>query len=184
MIGDARVVGLGEATHSSHDFFALKDRVFRHLVEEKGFRTFALEAPWSTGLRLDDYVLHGKGDVRRIMREEFQRDYLWWNNTDCLRLLEWMRAYNVRHPDDPVRFLGDDLAWTGPESYDSVADAVAAAHPESSARLAELYRGLRPTTQSGAYIEQYLAKPYAERKDMARRTGEALELVGKRESMT
>ncbi|MFF1295767.1 MULTISPECIES: hypothetical protein [unclassified Streptomyces] len=43
MIGDARVVGLGEATHSSHDFFALKDRVFRHLVEEKGFRTFALE---------------------------------------------------------------------------------------------------------------------------------------------
>ncbi|MCX5358969.1 erythromycin esterase family protein [Streptomyces sp. NBC_00124] len=179
MIGDARVVGLGEATHSSHDFFALKDRVFRHLVQEKGFRTFALEAPWSTGLRLNDYVLHGKGDVRRIMREEFQRDYLWWNNTDYLRLLEWMRAYNVRHPDDPVRFLGDDLAWTGPELYDSVADAVAAAHPESSARLAELYRGLRPTTRTGAYIEQYLAKPYAERKDMARRTGEALELVEK-----
>ncbi|MCX5329553.1 erythromycin esterase family protein [Streptomyces sp. NBC_00140] len=179
MIGDARVVGLGEATHSSHDFFALKDRVFRHLVQEKGFRTFALEAPWSTGLRLNDYVLHGKGDVRRIMREEFQRDYLWWNNTDYLRLLEWMRAYNVRHPDDPVRFLGDDLAWTGPELYDSVADAVATAHPESSARLAELYRGLRPTTRTGAYIEQYLAKPYAERKDMARRTGEALELVEK-----
>ncbi|WP_405650667.1 erythromycin esterase family protein [Streptomyces sp. NBC_00019] len=179
MIGDARVVGLGEATHSSHDFFALKDRVFRHLVEEEGFRTFALEAPWSTGLRLNDYVLHGKGDVRRIMREEFQRDYLWWNNTDYLRLLEWMRAYNVRHPDDPVRFLGDDLAWTGPELYDSVGDAVAAAHPESSARLAELYRGLRPMTQTGTYIEQYLAKPYAERKDMARRTGEALELVEK-----
>jgi len=49
MIGDARVVGLGEATHSSHDFFALKDRVFRHLVEEKGFRTFALEAPGAPG---------------------------------------------------------------------------------------------------------------------------------------
>ncbi|MER6183624.1 erythromycin esterase family protein [Streptomyces sp. NPDC001652] len=177
MIGDARVVGLGEATHSSHDFFALKDRVFRHLVEEKGFRTFALEAPWSTGLRLNDYVLLGKGDVRRIMREEFQRDYLWWNNTDYLRLLEWMRAYNVRHPEDPVRFLGDDLAWTGPELYDSVADAVAAAHPGSSARLAELYRGLRPTTQSGTYIEEYLAKPYAERKDMARRTGQAVQLV-------
>ncbi|MFF1295766.1 MULTISPECIES: erythromycin esterase family protein [unclassified Streptomyces] len=122
-------------------------------------------------------MLLGKGDVRRIMREEFQRDYLWWNNTDHLRLLEWMRAYNVRHPEDPVRFLGDDLAWTGPELYDSVADAVAAAHPESSARLAELCRGLRPTTRSGTYIEEYLAKPYAERKDMARRTGEAVKLV-------
>jgi erythromycin esterase len=96
MIGDARVVGLGEATHNSHDFFALKDRVFRHLVEKEGFRTFALEAPWSTGVRLDDYVVHGKGDPARIMREEFQRDYLWWNNAEYLKLLQWMRAYNVR----------------------------------------------------------------------------------------
>ncbi|MFJ8533718.1 erythromycin esterase family protein [Streptomyces sp. NPDC093591] len=177
MIGDARVVGLGEATHSSHDFLALKDRVFRHLVEERGFRTFAVEAPWSTGLRLNDYVLYGKGDPRRIMREEFQRDYLWWNNTDYLRLVEWMRAYNVRHPGDPVRFMGDDIAWTGPELYDAVEDYVADADPEQSARLAELYRGLRPTVPTGAYIEQYLGLPYAERSKRAARTGEALRLV-------
>ncbi|QOV40541.1 erythromycin esterase family protein [Streptomyces ferrugineus] len=177
MIGGAEVVGLGEATHSSHDFFALKDRVFRHLVAEKGFRTFALEAPWSTGLRLNDYVLHGKGDPRRIMREEFQRDYLWWNNTDYLRLVEWMRAYNVRHPGDPVRFIGDDVAWTGPESYDAVETYAAEAHPELSARLAELYRGLRPTVRTGEYIERYPELPYAERKERAARTGEALGLL-------
>ncbi|WP_031485544.1 erythromycin esterase family protein [Streptomyces bicolor] len=180
MIGQARVVGLGEATHGSHDFFALKDRVFRHLVEEKGFRTFALEAPWSTGARLNDYVVHGKGDPRRVMREEFQRDYLWWNNTDYLRLVEWMRAYNVRHPDDPVRFMADDIAWTGPELYDAVEAYAAGARPELSARLAELYRGLRPTVQTGAYIEQYLRLPYAEREERAERTGEALRLLAGR----
>ncbi|MFF6782874.1 erythromycin esterase family protein [Streptomyces sp. NPDC012510] len=177
MIGDARVVGLGEATHGSHDFFALKHRVFRRLVEEKGFRTFALEAPWSTGVLLDDYVVHGKGDPKRIMRDEFQNTYLWWNNTDYLRLVRWMRAYNIRHPDDPVRFLGNDIAWTGPEVYDAVGDHVAATRPELSARLAELYRGLRPTVATGTYIEQYMSKPYAEREEMAARTGEALELV-------
>lgn len=177
MIADAEVVGVGEATHSSHDFFALKDRLFRHLVEKKGFRTFALEAPWSTGLRLDDYVVHGKGDPRRIMREEFQRDYLWWNNTDYLRLVEWMRAYNIRHPADPVRFIGDDTAWTGPEVYDEVVARVAAADPASGERLNRLYRGLRPTVPTGTYIESYLGKPYAERREMAERTGEALELV-------
>ncbi|WP_328420246.1 erythromycin esterase family protein [Streptomyces sp. NBC_00443] len=177
MIGDARVVGLGEATHSSHDFFALKARVFRHLVQEQGFRTFALEAPWSTGLRLNNYVLHGKGDPRRIMREEFQRDYLWWNNTDYLRLVEWMRGHNLRHPGDPVRFMGDDVAWTGPELYDAVEAYVADARPELSTRLAELYRGLRPTVPAGAYIEQYLGLPYAERKERAKRTGEALALL-------
>lgn len=177
MIGGADVVGLGEATHSSHEFFALKDRVFRHLVQEKGFRTFALEAPWSTGLRLDDYVLYGKGDPRRIMREEFQRDYLWWNNTDYLRLVEWMRAYNVRHPGDPVRFMGDDISWTGPEVYDTVEAYVAAGHPQLSARIAELYRGLRPTVPTGAYIEQYLKLPYAECVERAERTAEALRLL-------
>ncbi|WP_437108825.1 erythromycin esterase family protein [Streptomyces sp. enrichment culture] len=181
MVGDARVVGLGEATHGSHDFFALKDRIFRRLVEEKGFRTFALEAPWSTGLRLDAYVVHGKGDPRRIMREEFQRDYLWWDNADYLRLVEWMRAYNVRHPDDPVRFMGDDTAWTGPELYDRVTAHVAEHHPGLSARFAELYRGLRPTVATGEYIERYLDKPYAERRAMAERTGEALRLLRERE---
>ncbi|MFI7407194.1 erythromycin esterase family protein [Streptomyces sp. NPDC049627] len=177
MIADARVVGLGEATHSSHEFFALKDRVFRHLVENKGFRTFALEAPWSTGLRLNDYVLHGKGDPRRIMREEFQRDYLWWNNTDYLRLVEWMRAYNRQHPHDPVQFMGDDFAWAGPELYDKVTDYVARTHPRLLARFTELYRGLRPTVATGVYMDQYMEKPYAERKLMAARTGEVLTLL-------
>ena len=181
MIGDARVVGLGEATHSSHSFFALKDRVFRHLVENKGFRTFALEAPWSTGLRLNDYILHGKGDPRRIMRDEFQSDYLWWNNTDYLTLIEWMRAYNVRHPDDPVQFMGDDIGWAGPELYDAVTDYVGRTHPELSARFDELYRGLRPTVATGTYMEQYIDRPLDERREMADRTGRALKLL-KRQS--
>ncbi|MFL4908771.1 erythromycin esterase family protein [Streptomyces sp. MMS24-I2-30] len=177
MLGGARVVGLGEATHSSHDFFAFKDRVFRHLVEERGFRTFALEGSWSTGRLLDAYVLRGEGDPRRIMREEFQRDYLWWNNTDYLRLIEWMRSYNLRHPDDPVRFLGDDTAWSGPELYDAVTDYAARTHPELTARLAALYQGLRPTVATGRYIEEYLNKPYADRREMADRTGRALALL-------
>ncbi|UQA97849.1 erythromycin esterase family protein [Streptomyces halobius] len=183
MVGGARVVGVGEATHSSHDFFALKHRLFRHLVEEKGFRTFALEASWSTGLRLNTYVLHGTGDVRRIMRDEFQGGYLWWDNTDYLRLIEWMRAYNVRHPHDPVRFMGDDMAWSGPELYDAVTGYVARVHPELSARFGELYRGLRPTVATGTYLDQYLKKPYGERKEMAERTGRALQLLESLKSM-
>jgi erythromycin esterase len=64
MVGDAKVVGVGEATHGSHEFFALKDRLFRYLVEQKGFTTFALEISWSAGLRIDDYLQHGNGDER------------------------------------------------------------------------------------------------------------------------
>lgn len=60
MIGNAKVVGLGEATHGSHEFFTMKERIFRHLVEKKGFTTFSLEMSWSSGLQIDEYLQTGK----------------------------------------------------------------------------------------------------------------------------
>ncbi|MFE3907868.1 erythromycin esterase family protein [Streptomyces sp. NPDC059153] len=180
MVGDARVVGLGEATHSSHEFFTVKHRVFRYLVEEKGFRAFALEAPWSTGLRLDAYLLRGEGDLKQIMDEEFQGTYRFWNNAEYRDLLQWMRAYNVKHPKDPVRFVGDDGGFAGAELYDKVNAYAAAARPELAPRLTELYRGLRPATDAETYVNDYLSKPMAERKELAERTGRAVDLLKQR----
>ncbi|MFI1030127.1 erythromycin esterase family protein [Streptomyces sp. NPDC020951] len=177
MVGRARVVGLGEATHGSHEFVTMKHRVFRYLVEKKGFRTVALEAPWSTGRRLDAYLVHGQGDPRRIMSEDFQYAYELWNSAEYLDLVEWMRAYNLRHPGDPVRIMGDDFGYTGPELYEQVIGYVAATHPELRERIAELYRGLPPTLPSGAYQKAYFARPLTERQEMADRTGQAVALL-------
>ncbi len=179
MVGDAKVLGLGEATHSSHEFFRLKHRVLRYLVEHEGFRTFALEAGWSSGLRLDAYVRTGRGDPRRIMREEFQDTYAWWNTREYLALVEWMRAYNVRHPDDPVRFMGDDFAYAGPELYDAVLRYAARHLPDLHPRLTALYRGLRPAAPAGTYMKAYLARPLAERRAMAVRAETALSLLAR-----
>ncbi|NNJ06160.1 erythromycin esterase family protein [Streptomyces sp. PKU-MA01144] len=179
MVGDAKVVGLGEATHSSHEFFALKHRVLRYLVEHEGFRTFALETSWSSGLRLDAYVRTGEGDPRRIMREEFQDTYAWWNTEEYLALVEWMRAYNVRHPEDPLRFMGDDFAYAGPEQYDRVLRYAARYRPDLLPRLTALYRGMRPTTSAGAYMKAYLDRPLAERRALAERAEEALSLLAR-----
>ncbi|GAA3506876.1 erythromycin esterase family protein [Streptomyces showdoensis] len=180
MVGDARVVGLGEASHSSHEFFTVKHRVLRYLVEEKGFRAFALEAPWSTGLRLDAYLVRGEGDLKQIMDEEFQGTYRWWNNAEYRDLLQWMRAYNVKHPNDPVRFVGDDGGFAGAELYDKVSAYAAAARPELAPQLTELYRGLRPATDAETYVSDYLSKPMAERKELAERTGRAVDLLKQR----
>ncbi|MFI9230917.1 erythromycin esterase family protein [Streptomyces rimosus] len=180
MVGDARVVGLGEATHSSHEFFTLRHRALRYLVQEKGFRAFALEAPWSTGLRLDAYLTHGTGDLKQIMDEEFQGTYRWWNNAEYRALLQWIRAYNVKHPKDPVRFVGDDGGFAGAELYDKVSAYAAKARPELAPKLTELYRGLRPATNAETYVNDYLAQPLAERKELAERTGRAVDLLKKR----
>ncbi|MDT0401120.1 erythromycin esterase family protein [Streptomyces edwardsiae] len=177
MVGDADVVGLGEATHGSRDFFRMKHRVFRYLVEEKGFRTFSLELPWSSGLRVNEYVLYGKGDLDRIAREEFQGSYRIWNNADYLNLIRWMRTYNRHHPTDPVHFAGNDMGYAGPESYRRVTDEVARTHPHLKSRITALYAGLAPATDAGTYMERYLELPLAERKQRAKRTLEAYELL-------
>ena len=42
VIGDAPYVGVGEATHGSHEFFAMKHRLFRFLFERMGFTVFTI----------------------------------------------------------------------------------------------------------------------------------------------
>ncbi|MFE1834541.1 erythromycin esterase family protein [Streptomyces sviceus] len=177
MVRGADVVGLGEATHGSRDFFRMKHRVFRYLVEEKGFRSFALELPWSSGVRLNEYVLDGKGDLKNIAHEEFQGSYRIWNNQDYLDLIEWMRTYNLRHPDDPVQFMGDDMGYAGPESYERVTGYVARRYPQLLNRVTELYRGLAPATDAGTYGEEYFKLPLAERRERAERTGKVYDLL-------
>ncbi|MFI1800479.1 erythromycin esterase family protein [Streptomyces sp. NPDC020379] len=180
MVGDATVVGMGEATHGSHEFFTNKHRVFRYLVEEKGFTTFALEANWSTGVQLDDYVVHGRGEVRQIMREEFQNAYRMWNNRAYLDLIEWMRAYNTTHAKK-LRFMGDDSAYAGPALFDKVTDYVRAHRPALLPRFTELYRAQRPApgTSVDSCMNDYLKRPLSERRAMADSAREALGLLSR-----
>src|SRR4051794_4032483 len=44
IIGDARIVSLGEATHGSREFFQLKHRMLEFLATEMGFTIFSIEA--------------------------------------------------------------------------------------------------------------------------------------------
>ncbi|MFJ9950495.1 erythromycin esterase family protein [Kitasatospora sp. NPDC091207] len=174
MIGDARVVGLGEATHGSHEFFAMKERLFRYLVEEKGFTTFALELSWSAGLEIDDYLQTGKGgDARSVAKATLANSP--WDREEFVSLIEWMRDYNRRHPGRTVHFMGDDLG--APSLNDAffarITDYVRQNHPQALARLDELYTGLRPIDDAFAY----LGKPVAERRQLAARAQQALELV-------
>lgn len=62
VIGDARIVAMGEATHGTREFFRMKHRMLEFLAEKMGFTVFAIEANWPESLAVNDYVLNGKGD--------------------------------------------------------------------------------------------------------------------------
>ncbi|MEV5595816.1 erythromycin esterase family protein [Streptomyces sp. NPDC052496] len=174
MIGNAKVVGLGEATHGSHEFFTMKQRVFRHLVEEKGFTTFALELSWSAGLQIDEYLQTGKGgDARQVAKQALANSP--WDREEFVSLITWMRDYNRRHPGRTVHFMGDDIG--APSITDAffsrVTGYVKLHHPESLPRLDTLYTGLRPIDD----VFAYLRKPLAERQRLATQAQQALDLI-------
>ncbi|MDY0813661.1 erythromycin esterase family protein [Kitasatospora purpeofusca] len=173
MIGDARVVGLGEATHGSHEFFAMKQRLFRYLVEEKGFTTFALETSWSSGLQVEEYIQGGPGDARQVVKDALGGSP--WDREEFADLIAWMRSHNRSHPRNPVHFLGDDIGAPrlGDRMFERVASYLREARPDALPQLDGLYAGLRPFDD----VMAYLRKPVAERRENAAKARQALDLV-------
>jgi erythromycin esterase len=106
----ARVVGLGEATHGTREFFQLKHRLIRLMVERLDCRIVALEANFSETLAIDEYIVHGRGDPK----DALEGIYFWtWDTEEVLALIEWLHEFNAVRPlDDRVRFYGVDVQFT------------------------------------------------------------------------
>lgn len=131
---DATVIGLGEATHGTREFFRMKDRIIRYLVTEAGLRLFALEANFSETLAINNYVTTGAGDPL----DALAGIYFWtWDTEEVLALIEWLRGFNEDRPSgDQVRFYGIDMQYTaGPAR--AIRDYLADEDPELRARYVE-----------------------------------------------
>ncbi len=101
----ARVVGLGEATHGTAEFFELKHRLFRHLVEHHGHRALGYEFSFAASLPLDRYVTGGVGSLDSLLAP-----CSWIQaNEEVRALLQWMREVNrKRDANEKIHFLGID----------------------------------------------------------------------------
>lgn len=86
LIGDARFVLLGEASHGTHEFYHERALITRRLIEEKGFTAVAVEADWPDAYRVNRYVRGASDDVYGIEAlADFRRFPAWmWRNTDVV----------------------------------------------------------------------------------------------------
>ncbi len=113
LIGDARFVLLGEATHGTHEFYRDRAQITQHLIAEKGFNAVAIEGDWPDAYRVNRFVRHEGDDHEAIEAlAGFKRFPQWmWRNAEVLEFVEWLRLHNDRMGGNHYKagFYGLDL---------------------------------------------------------------------------
>ncbi|WP_414945577.1 erythromycin esterase family protein [Amycolatopsis sp. cmx-11-32] len=100
------VLGLGESTHGTREFFTLKHRLLEFLVLELGLRVVAMETSESAATVVDDYVRTGAGDAAAALAG---LQFWTWNTREVLAMIKWLRRHNQQVPAERrVRFVGID----------------------------------------------------------------------------
>src|SRR2546422_6218167 len=89
LVGNARYVLLGEATHGTHEFYKARAEITKRLIREKGFTVIAWEADWPDALRINRFIQGRSNDQTALEAlDDFKRFPRWmWRNADILDLI-------------------------------------------------------------------------------------------------
>ncbi|HET6896318.1 MAG TPA: erythromycin esterase family protein [Candidatus Baltobacteraceae bacterium] len=131
--GNARIIGLGEGSHGTSEFYQIKDRVLRYLVEHQGFTVLAMEGDWSEWTAVNRFVQTGDGTAADVLRNQ---DYAMYRTVEMRNLIEWLRSYNASVPSDRmVSVVGIDFQEPA-KTFAIVADYVQRHSPGVAPTLA------------------------------------------------
>ncbi|MDR6868600.1 erythromycin esterase [Microbacterium resistens] len=180
IVGDARVVAIGESMHRVHEFLQIRHRLFRFLARRAGFTTLVLESGFPETIAADAWTRRGDGGLREVLRRGIT--YGFGACQEVLDQLTWMRERNAKG-DGPVRLRGMDIPDSSASALPGVLAALSLADetdPEYArhVRATLLPRfGYLPTDRSGLAqaaptIQAYLALPAEDRAALTTEIGD------------
>lgn len=153
LIGGARIIALGDATHGTHEFLAFKRALIPLLVEQSGFRTIVFEAPFAEFRRIDAFVQGGDGDLSELLQSN---DYFFWDTQEVADVLLWARAQNAAGIEPRIRIAGADCAHPA-TSAEIVLEFLRREDPALARQVDTLYGCV---TQYGANWLSYNGGPF------------------------
>jgi erythromycin esterase len=107
ILKNVTVVGLGESSHGTSEFFRMKHRMLEFLVNEMGYNSFYIEASMARCRYINDYVLYGKGDLDAATSIQ---GFTTWRVQEVRNMIEWIRMHNKSLSEEKkVKFMGYDL---------------------------------------------------------------------------
>ena len=110
LVGNARVVLLGQASYGTHEFSAARARITRCLIEQKGFGAVAIAADWADASRINRYVQGGGHDYDALAALDGFRHFptYTWRNAAVIDFIQWLRATTRRSRATPQ---SASMAW-------------------------------------------------------------------------
>ena len=143
LVGDARLVLIGEASHGTHEFYRQRAVITKRLIAERGFNAVAAEADWPDAYRVNRYVRGvGRDGSANEALSGFERFPAWmWRNVVVRDFVDWLHAHNQHRgeqSDAQVGFYGLDL-YSLHRSMQEVIAYLENVDPRAAARARERY---------------------------------------------
>ena len=158
-IGDSRLVLLGEASHGTAEFYDMRARITRELIENKGFDVVAIEADWPDVTAIGYFINQAnhkyvKKPVFKIRPFSGFPSWMWANHS-VYNFTLWLKNYNqsIDYKTDTVGFYGLDL-YNLFNSIEAVLDYFQAVDPEAGEVASRLYGCLMPWSNDPAMYSQ------------------------------
>jgi erythromycin esterase len=111
LIGDATLVGLGDGTHGTHEYFVAKRRIIEYLVRNKDFDEVDFEGEYPVFAQIDAYINGAPGDAKQLVFSPTDAYYFFWEVQELVDVIECMRDYNLHRPAGvrAIRVGGADI---------------------------------------------------------------------------
>jgi len=172
LLGQARVVALGEGAHNIEEMLGVRNHLMRLLVAEHGFTAVVMESGLAEGLAVDAFVHGGAGEATDVARESIS--YRFGECAPAVEQLTWLRAHNDGLPEPGrAHWWGMDLPGdsTSPEPALRACLARLPAEPgdDELLRLADLDRRSRAAIRWQALGDAERRRVYDGIDDVVRR---------------
>ncbi|HEX5437610.1 MAG TPA: erythromycin esterase family protein [Gemmatimonadaceae bacterium] len=155
MVGDARYVLLGEASHGTSEFYTWRTEISKRLIREKGFTFIGVEGDWPDCYRVNRFIRSypNSGESARDVLHAFSRWPTWmWANEEVVELATWLRRYNNAVPAErQAGFYGLDV-YSLYESLDAVITYLERVDPSAVDAARRAYRCFEPY---GEDVQEY-----------------------------
>lgn len=106
LIGNSKVVALGETTHGSSEIYKMKHRIIKYLAQKRGYDVFSIEANMPEAYLINNYVISGVGNSHSLIKN---MKFWTWNTQEMLDLVECMKQYN--NSEKKIQYTGFDMQY-------------------------------------------------------------------------